>query len=159
MTYVGLGRPSHARPPMAGHPRSMTPRSGNVPPVPRVVIVDADRRVRASLADLLRVTGEVEVVGRAGDVRRALELVDRERPDAVLIDPRLPDVEAGMALVSGLRRAWPEMRVVLNGWADREGQFGVASDHGIAFVSKSSSPEDFAAAIVDACCADPEHDD
>src|SRR5688572_27312816 len=92
-----------------------------LPSSPRVVIVDADRRIQQSLADLLGVTGEVEVVGRAGDVRAALELVERERPDAVLVDPRLPDIEAGLALITGMARAWPSMRIVLTGWSDTAG--------------------------------------
>jgi DNA-binding NarL/FixJ family response regulator len=119
---------------------------------PRVVIVDADRRVQQSLADLLGVTGEVRVVGRAGDVRAALELVEQERPDAVLVDPRLPDVEAGLALVAGLARAWPSMRVVMTGWSDTEGHAPLGASE-TAYVSKSASPEQFAAAIVDACGA------
>ena len=65
------------------------------PLAPRVVIVDADRRVQQSLSDLLGLTGKIAVVGRAGDVRAALEEVERSEPDVVLIDPRLPDVEAG----------------------------------------------------------------
>jgi DNA-binding NarL/FixJ family response regulator len=121
------------------------------PAGPRVVIVDADNRVQASLADLLDVTGEVEVVGRAGDVRRALETVEQERPDVVLVDPRLPDVEAGMALIGGLQRAWPGMRIVLTGWGDTQGH-AIGPDDGTRYVSKSASPEAFAAAIVDACC-------
>lgn len=120
-------------------------------PTPRVVIVDADRRVRASLADLLAVTGQVRVVGRAGDVRTALEVVEREDPSVVLVDPRLPDVEAGMALISGLRRARPKLRIVLTGWGDTTGHAMGPSD-GTRYVSKSASPEAFAAAIVDACC-------
>ena len=121
------------------------------PPAPNVVIVDADRRVQASLADLLAVTGEVTVVGRAGGVRAALELVERARPDVVLVDPRLPDVEAGMALVGGLRRAWPDLRIVLTGWADLRGH-AIGPVAGTRYVSKSASPEAFAAAIIDACC-------
>jgi DNA-binding NarL/FixJ family response regulator len=120
-------------------------------PAPRVLIVDADRRVQASLADLLAVSGEIEVVGRAGNVRAALEAVERERPDAVLLDPRLPDVEAGMAFIGGLQRAWPRMRVVLTGWGDVSGH-GLGPDDETRYVSKSASPEAFAAAIVDACC-------
>ena len=116
---------------------------------PRVVIVDADRRVLQSVTDLLEVGGDVSVVGGAVDVRSALELVERTRPDAVLVDPRLPDVDAGMALVSGLNRAWPSMRVVLTGWSDTVGH----AQHVDAtpYVSKTASPEEFAAAIVDAC--------
>ena len=121
-----------------------------LPESPRVVIVDADRRIQQSLADLLGVTGEVHVVGRAGDVRAALELVEREHPDVVLVDPRLPDIEAGLALINGMSRAWPGMRIVLTGWSDTVGH----GDAGIrrAFVSKSAAPEQFAAAIVNACC-------
>ena len=127
----------------------LSPRSASPSP-PRVVIVDADRRVQQSLSDLLGVTGEVDVVGRAGDVRLALELVERERPDVVLVDPRLPDVEAGIALIAGLRRAWPSMRVVLTGWNDVGGHSRLAEAS--RYISKSASPEEFAAAIVEACC-------
>lgn len=130
---------------MSASTRATLPRS------PRVVIVDADRRVQQSLADLLGVTGEVRVVGRAGDVRGALELVQQELPDVVLVDPRLPDVEAGLALVAGMARAWPSMRVVMTGWSDTEGHAPLGSSE-TAYVSKSASPEQFAAAIVDACC-------
>ncbi len=132
---------------MSASPRPTLPRS------PRVVIVDADRRVQQSLADLLGVTGEVQVVGRAGDVRAALELVQQELPDVVLVDPRLPDIEAGLALVAGLARAWPSMRVVTTGWSDTEGHAPLGSSGTATYVSKSASPEQFAAAIVDACGA------
>ena len=128
-------------------PSAATP----LPSSPRVVIVDSDRRVQQSLADLLGVTGEVKVVGRAGDVRAALELVELERPDVVLVDPRLPDIEAGLALITGMGRAWPEMRIVLTGWSDTVGHADVHATR-TTFVSKSAAPEEFAAAIVDACC-------
>lgn len=117
---------------------------------PKVVIVDADRRVQQSLSDLLRVTGQVEVAGCAGDVRVALELIERARPDAVLVDPRLPDVEAGVALINGISRAWPRMRVILTGWSESEGHAAL-SDTETCYVSKDGAPEDFVAAIVDAC--------
>lgn len=127
----------------------LSPRPAS-PSLPRVVIVDADRRVQQSLSDLLGVTGEVEVVGRAGDVRAALQEVERLQPDVVLVDPRLPDVEAGQALIGGMARAWPDMRIVLTGWRGPEGPH----DNGSRYVSKGSSPEEFVTAIVDACCID-----
>lgn len=129
----------------------MSQRAPSTPTAaPRVVIVDADRRVQASLGDLLGVAGDVQVVGRAGDVRSALELVERERPDAVLVDPRLPDVEAGMALIGGLERAWPQLRIVLTGWGDTTGHAQDSRRHA-QYVSKTASPEEFTDAIVDAC--------
>lgn len=128
---------------------SLGPQSAP-PPTPRVVIVDADRRIQQSLTDLLRLTGEVEVVGRAADVRAALEEVERVRPDVALIDPRLPDIEAGIALVRGLRRAWPEMRIVLTGWSDTEGHAALDGARS-CYVSKGSSPEEFVSAVVAGC--------
>lgn len=121
----------------------------SAPALPRVVIIDADRRVQQSLTDLLGVNGEIDVVGACGDVRSALELVERERPAAVLVDPRLPDIEAGLALIAGMQRAWPSVRVVMTGWSDTIGHGGLGELP--AYVSKSASPEEFAAAIADAC--------
>jgi DNA-binding NarL/FixJ family response regulator len=123
-------------------------RSG-LPSVPRVVIVDADRRVLQSLSDLLGVSGDVEVVGRAADVRAALEEIERVHPDVVLVDPRLPDVEAGIALIGGMRRAWPSIRVVMTGWGD--GDARPALNGSACYVSKGSSPEEYVEAIVAGC--------
>jgi DNA-binding NarL/FixJ family response regulator len=117
---------------------------------PRVVIVDADRRVQQSLSELLRVTGQVEVAGCAGEVRTALELIEQARPDAVLVDPRLPDVAAGTALINGIHRAWPATRVILTGWADAQGESALAEAEN-CYVSKDGSPDEFISAIVDAC--------
>lgn len=119
---------------------------------PRVVIVDEDRRVQQSLADLLRLTGRVTVIGRASNVRTALEIVERENPDVLIVDPYLPDLEAGAALVSSLERARPSLRIVLAGWSvvpEQPELLGSAC----SYVSKNGSPEDFISAVVDACCA------
>jgi len=126
----------------------LSPLPGSKTP-PRVLIVDADRRVQQSLSDLLGVTGEVGVVGRAGDVRAALEQVETSRPDVVLMDPRLPDIEAGVALIGGMSRAWPDLRIVLTGWSDTEGH--VLTNMPTRFVSKSGTPEEFVRAVVKAC--------
>jgi DNA-binding NarL/FixJ family response regulator len=119
---------------------SLTPRP--VPPdAPRVVIVDADRRVQQSLSDLLGLTGQVSVVGRAGDVRAALQEVERASPD----------IEAGVALIAGMSRAWPSLRIVLTGWNDTHGHARLDGTP-TSYVSKGGSPEEFVTAIVEACC-------
>jgi DNA-binding NarL/FixJ family response regulator len=113
---------------------------------PRVAVIDADRRVQQSIADVLRVAG-VEVIGTAGDVRSAMELVEASHPTVLLVDPRLPDIDAGRALLSGISLGWPSVRVVLMGWTDeREGAEADAQ-----FVSKTALPEEFVAATLKAC--------
>lgn len=85
-------------------------------------------------------------------MRSALELIERERPDVVIVDPRLPDLDAGEALVSTLERSWPAMRIVLAGWSSAPEQPQLLSS-ACSYVSKNGTPEDFVSAIVNACGA------
>lgn len=57
----------------------------------RLVIVDDSELVRAGLQSLLQTVEAIELVGTAADVRGALEVCARTRPDVVLLDIRLPD--------------------------------------------------------------------
>lgn len=117
---------------------------------PRVAVIDADRRIRQSLADVLRVAG-MEVVGSAGNATAALELMAASRPSVVIVDPRLPDEEAGRVLLARVAAGWPSLRIVLMGWAA-----AAAASDGVAtgtttFVSKSAPAEEFVAAALAAC--------
>ena len=151
MTYTGPSDPP-SPPPGAADTLDAVTQTLPLAPAdsPRVVIVDDDRRVQQSLAELLRLTGRVEVVGRASGVRNALELVEREDPDVMIVDPRLPDLEAGAALVSSLRRSRPGLRIVLAGWSVTPEQPELLST-ACSYVSKNGTPEEFIAAVVDAC--------
>lgn len=79
--------------------------------------------------------------------RGAVELVETRDPDVMVLDPRLRDLAAGMALVSRLHLDWPALRVVLMGWSDD----GVMADGAHAFIAKSAQPEEFVAATLAAC--------
>jgi DNA-binding NarL/FixJ family response regulator len=122
------------------------------PDVPRVVVIDADRRVQQSVSDALQLSGRVAVVGCAGDVPGALELIALRQPSVVVMDPRLPDVTAALGLLSGIQRAWPRLRIVMIGWADalEHPQLARWAD---AVVAKSASADEFVDAVVAACCA------
>lgn len=110
---------------------------------PLVVIVDADRRVRHSLAELLRLGG-VRVAGSAGGADEALALLKQQRPDLLVIDPRLPTPAAGMELLATVAQMWPRLRLLLMGWAQRE---ETVAD-GLAYISKGAAPADFVSAIL-----------
>lgn len=84
----------------------------------RVLVVDADDRVRESLAGLLAIGDRVQVVGTSGQAAAVLDLVAATRPDVVIIDPRLPDVDTGSALITRLRTAAPETQVLAMSWSD-----------------------------------------
>jgi DNA-binding NarL/FixJ family response regulator len=78
----------------------------------RVLVVDADRRVRQSLAGLIRVSEGLSLVGAVGDPVGAMHALETDPVDVVLIDPRLPEAEVGIALLGEIRTRWPRMRIV-----------------------------------------------
>jgi DNA-binding NarL/FixJ family response regulator len=59
----------------------------------RVVLADDQALVRAGFAALIDAEQDMEVVGEASDGDEALRLAQRERPDVVLMDIRMPGVD------------------------------------------------------------------
>jgi len=59
----------------------------------RVLIVDDQTLVRAGFSALLAAEDDVEVVGEAMDGAQAVELAVATRPDVVLMDIRMPNVD------------------------------------------------------------------
>ena len=59
----------------------------------RVAIADDQALVRAGFAVLLRTAEDIHVIGEAADGRAAVELAIRERPDVVLMDIRMPEMD------------------------------------------------------------------
>lgn len=58
----------------------------------RVVIADDHPQVRSALRHVLELESDFEVVGEAEDGARALEEVERTRPDLVVLDYRMPQL-------------------------------------------------------------------
>lgn len=87
------------------------PQSPSEKPV-RVLVVGSDRRIRSGLAGLLVLDPSIELSGIAVDVAGALDCCKEKPPDVVLVDPHLPDVPDGVALVGAVRRLLPTARVI-----------------------------------------------
>ena len=69
----------------------------------RVLLVDDDALVRAGLRTILSAADDLEVVGEADDGARAVAAVRRHRPDVVLMDIRMAEMD-GIAATVALRR-------------------------------------------------------
>jgi DNA-binding NarL/FixJ family response regulator len=77
----------------------------------RVLLVDDDALVRSGLRLILGGADGITVVGEAEDGRAALGAVDRHRPDVVLMDIRMPNLDGVAA--TRLLRAQPDPPAVL----------------------------------------------
>ena len=69
----------------------------------RLILVEDQALVRQGIRGLLRLVPEVEVVAEAVDGKEAVETICRERPDAVLLDLRLPK-QSGVEVIEQLSR-------------------------------------------------------
>ena len=116
----------------------------------RVVLADDQELVRAGFRVILGTEDGIEVVGEAGDGLAAVELVERLRPDVVLMDVQMPGVDGLEATRRILGAATPDrpVKVVILTTFDREDYLFEALRRGASgFLLKNASPEDLVDAV------------
>ncbi len=86
----------------------------------RVVIVDDSVVMRRLVTQALSSDPDVAVVGSASNGRLALETVRQERPDLVLLDVEMPEMD-GLQTVSALRALDPSIRTIMLSRFTRQG--------------------------------------
>ena len=80
----------------------------------RVAVVDDERLVRDGIALILGVEPDIEVVGEAGSGVEALEVTRATRPDVVLMDIRMPEMDGLKATTRIIDESdWPVRIVIL----------------------------------------------
>jgi DNA-binding NarL/FixJ family response regulator len=81
-----------------------------------VAIAEPDAIMSLLLKEICRTSG-YEVVGRARDERSAASLVDRERPDFLLLEYRLGDSSDGLDLIAHAKRHCPALfAIMITAW-------------------------------------------
>jgi DNA-binding NarL/FixJ family response regulator len=115
--------------------------------VTTVLIVDDDDLMRAGLGELLTVDSSIEIIGEAATGRQAVEAARRLRPDVVLMDVRMPDLD-GIEATRQLSAAASESKVlILTTFEEDDYVFGALRAGASGFLLKRTRPEDLIAAV------------
>jgi NarL family two-component system response regulator LiaR len=113
----------------------------------RVFIAEDHAIVRKGLRALLATEADIDVVGEAADGREAVAEADRLRPDVILMDLVMPELD-GIEAIRQVIAAWPHARIlVLTSFATDDKVFPAIKAGARGYLLKDSSPEELVRAI------------
>jgi DNA-binding NarL/FixJ family response regulator len=118
-----------------------------VPPDIRVLIADDHPVVRRGLSALLSTVDGFEVVGEATDGAEAVREAQLLRPDVVLMDVRMPDLD-GVEATRRIRKAVPDTNVLMLTMYDDDATVFTAMQAGArGYLLKGAEQDDITDAI------------
>jgi DNA-binding NarL/FixJ family response regulator len=113
----------------------------------RILIVDDHPVVCAGLTSMLSAESGFEVVGSAASGAKALAMIERDRPDLVLLDLRMPGMD-GIGVLDALKRtANPPYVVVLTSFEKEEDIYRSIRAGAHGYLLKDTSEAEMVAAI------------
>jgi DNA-binding NarL/FixJ family response regulator len=113
----------------------------------RVLLADDHQIVREGLHALLEVEEDMEVVGQAQEGRTAVQLADRLKPDVVIMDIGMPDMN-GMEATRQVMEAVPRVRVIaLSMHSDRRFIEGMFRAGAAGYLLKDAAFEELVRAV------------
>jgi len=113
----------------------------------RLLVADDHRLVLQGIRGALEGDPDFEIVGETRYGSQVLPLVHQLRPDVVLLDIRMPEMD-GLACLDLLRKRFPEVKViVVSAYHDAEHVEAAVSRGAVAYIVKTISPGDLAEAV------------
>lgn len=113
-----------------------------------ILIVDDHEMIRKGLVAVFAGVDDINVIGEASNGDEALVLVDRYRPDLVLLDMRMPGKD-GVATALEIKDENPEIKIVILSAVDDPGEVLEAVEAKIdGYISKNASSDDLIRAVM-----------
>jgi len=85
----------------------------------RILLADDHALMRRGIRDLLMAEPEIEIVGEAGDGREAVRLAEKFRPDVMIMDLAMPELN-GLDAIRQIRKEAPEIELLVFSMHDSE---------------------------------------
>lgn len=115
-----------------------------------IVLAEDHQIVRQGLRAMLETEPEFSILAEAGDGLTALQQVELQQPDVLILDLILPGLN-GLEITRQVTRRWPQVRVVILSMHANEAYVLEALRHGAAaYVLKESSMDDLVYAVREA---------
>lgn len=113
----------------------------------KIIICDDQAIVRDGLSMLLKLDREIEIAGVAQDGLEAIELVEKEMPDLVLMDLKMPGLN-GIEATRRIRARYPAVKIlVLTTYDDDEWIFDAIRAGASGYLLKDTPHTEVVAAI------------
>jgi DNA-binding NarL/FixJ family response regulator len=113
----------------------------------KVLIADDHPLIIAGIRRTIEHLDDMQVVGEARSGTEVAELVERRRPDIVLMDLRMPGV-TGVELIELIHARWPQTKAIVLSACDDRATIDAALGAGAsAYVLKSAHTVDIAAIL------------
>lgn len=111
----------------------------------RVLICDDHFMVRQGLATYFGLQDDFDVVGEAADGRKAVEMVRQLKPDVVLMDLMMPELD-GLSALRELKGTGARV-IILTSFLDLEKAMSCIEEGALGFLTKDIEPADLVDAI------------
>jgi NarL family two-component system response regulator LiaR len=116
----------------------------------KVMLVDDHNVVRSGLASFLRAYDDLELVGEAENGLEAVRLCGNIRPDVILMDLIMPEMD-GIAATKAILADHPEIKIIaMTSFEDEQLVQGVLAAGAISYLIKNVSSDELAKAIREA---------
>ena len=113
----------------------------------KVLIVDDHEMVRLGISTYLGVQDDLEVVDQAVNGREGVEKALALRPDAILMDLVMPEMD-GIEATKTILKAWPQAKIIiLTSFIDDEKVYPAIEAGAASYILKTSTAEEIANTI------------
>lgn len=116
----------------------------------RVMLVDDHNVVRSGLATFIRAYEDLDLVGEAKNGLEALDLCHQKKPDVILMDLVMPQMD-GIAATRAILKDYPDIKIIaMTSFEEEDLVHGVLAAGAISYLLKNVTADELARAIRDA---------